>query len=339
MTRDCKESRRDPKQRPCFGCGQIGHVKAQCPKNANKPVNTAVVHFGRVEVAKKEDVVKRPGDPVTTLSSAQWTTPRKTARPKPTPKTATLGDFLGGSVFTKLQVSEKMEPEHTDDEDEHWIDDFELKYADMERVPKKEKHQKVPCKPSSSKKGTPAAESFGRSRGDKSVTSFDAECRVMEVVYPEGAEILAADAVMPRYTTLKVALDSGAGAHVINKADAPGCKISPSAMSRAGAAFIAADGGKIANYGEVMVSMIAVDSTGEQHQISSRFEAADVTRALWSVGLICDSGLGVQFSSDKAIVSDKAGNEICVFHRSNGLYVAEVQVENPMGESFHRPGK
>jgi len=161
----------------------------------------------------------------------------------------------------------------------------------------------------------------------------------MEVVYPERAEMLATNAVVPRYSTLKVALDSGAGAHVINKLDAPGCKITPSAMSKAGAAFLAADGGRIANYGEVMVNMLATDSTGATHQISSKFEAADVTRALWSVGLICDSGLDVKFSSEKAIVADPAGNEVCIFHRSNGLYIAEVQVENPMGEVFHRPGK
>ena len=157
-------------------------------------------------------------------------------------------------------------------------------------------------------------------------------------MYPEDAEILAADPQVPRYTTLKVALDSGAGAHVINKRDAPGYKVTPSAMSRSGAAFLAADGGRIQNYGEVMVNMVAKDSKGGTHRVSSKFEAADVTRALWSVGLICDSGLDVQFSSEKALVTDKAGSEVCVFTRCNGLYVAEVQIENPMSEVFHRQG-
>jgi len=125
---------------------------------------------------------------------------------------------------------------------------------------------------------------------------------------------------------------------VINRRDAPGCKVTPSAMSRSGAAFLAADGGRIQNHGEVMVNMLAKDSNGETHKVSSRFEAADVTRALWSVSLICDSGLGVKFSAEKALVTDKAGNEICVFERCNGLYVAEVQIENPMSEVFHRQG-
>ena len=144
---------------------------------------------------------------------------------------------------------------------------------------------------------------------------------------------------MPKYTKIKVALDSGAGAHVINKKDAPGHKITPSAMSKSGAAFLAADGGRIRNYGEVQVNLMTFDSAGNAHPVSSRFEAADVTRALWSVGLICDSGLRVEFSSKTAMVLDPAGRENCAFERVNGLYVTEVQVENPMHEAgFHRQG-
>ena len=81
-----------------------------------------------------------------------------------------------------------------------------------------------------------------------------------------GAELLAAGAEpakAPKYTMLKVALDSGAGAHVSNRSDAPGYPIQPSAMSRGGAAFLAADGGRIANYGEVKANMVSFDSTGK----------------------------------------------------------------------------
>jgi len=125
----------------------------------------------------------------------------------------------------------------------------------------------------------------------------------------------------------------------MNRRDAPGYKVTPSAMSRAGAAFLAADGGRIPNYGEMRVNMVAVDSKGGSHRICSKFEAADVTRALWSVGLICDSGLDVRFSSERAIVVDKSGQEVCVFERVNGLYIAEVEVENPAhAEVFPRPG-
>ena len=125
----------------------------------------------------------------------------------------------------------------------------------------------------------------------------------------------------------------------MNKKDAPGYQVQPSAMSQAGAALLAADGGRIPNYGEITVSMVSLDSKGGSHRISSRFEAADVTRALWSVGLICDSGLDVKFSAEKALVLDKTGQEVCVFHRTNGLYIAEVQVENPNHQGFQRHGQ
>ena len=57
--------------------------------------------------------------------------------------------------------------------------------------------------------------------------------------------------------------------------------------------------------------------------------------------MICDSGFAVQFTSEAAKVVDKTGAEVCAFTRSNGLYIAEVQVENPlyaMREGFHRQG-
>ena len=159
----------------------------------------------------------------------------------------------------------------------------------------------------------------------------------LEVVYPEDAELRTAETV-PKLAKLKVALDSGAGVHVINKEDAPGHAVRPSTMSKSGAAFLAADGGRIANHGELSVSMLSRDSQGKTHRICSRFEAADVTRALWSVGLICDAGLNVRFTSEKALVTDKGGKELCVFHRTNGLYIAEVDVEAPSPELFHRRG-
>ena len=107
-------------------------------------------------------------------------------------------------------------------------------------------------------------------------------------------------------------------------------------MSRAGTAFRGADGGKIKNYGQVTLNLLSPDSEGNGHNIASRFEVADVTRALWSVGLITDSGLKVSFSKTNAYVHDQQGKELCVFTRQNGLYVADVKIKNPMHEDFQR---
>jgi len=321
-------------------------MKAQCPtlkKQVSAAVVDTTVNFGRVEVIQRKELAHVGNHNV--ASEDGWSRPRKAASSRPMPTATTIGDYMKPSVFTKAARAERQETrskvegsaqnrwtrrgplvEAMDDSDsEEWVKDFELKYGDCIRAPTKDKHA-MNKSPKSSK--APAAE----------------ECHLapLEVVYPEGAELLATrteEERPPKYTKVKVALDSGAGAHVINKRDVPGYRVHPSAMSKAGAAFLAADGGRIPNYGEVRVNMVAFDSAGAAHKVSSKFEAADVTRALWSVGLICDSGLDVQFCSERALVKDKRGNEVCIFHRTNGLYVAEVQVENPDYEGFQRPGQ
>ena len=101
---------------------------------------------------------------------------------------------------------------------------------------------------------------------------------------------------------------------------------------------MAADGGKIDNQGEALLSLITTDSKGAGHAVRANFQIADVTRALWSVGLICDSGLQVTFATMSASILDKSGREICHFERRHGLYIATVQLENPMHEGFGRPG-
>ena len=342
-TRNCPEARKDPKERPCFGCGKVGHVRAQCPA-AKKTLGAATVHFGRLEVLqpseaqRRSDAARQPpkghfkpsgtpansGEAVKAGGDPSGETSR--ARNRPRPSQTVLGDYLKPSAFVQLgRLNQKEARDRAasseDSDNEDWVEDFEVKYPDVTRMPAKEKHKEAAAK---------TAWRSARAKG-----RLDQECCVMEIVYPEETQLLAADADVPQFTTLKVALDSGAGAHVINKRDAPGYQVQPSAMSKSGAAFLAADGGRIANYGEVTVNMLSHDSKGGTHRISSRFEAADVTRALWSVGLICDSGLDVQFSAENAVVRDKEGRELCVFQRTNGLYVTEVQIENP---GFHRPG-
>ena len=161
-----------------------------------------------------------------------------------------------------------------------------------------------------------------------------------EVVYPEGSEeLMIAGADPPKYVSLKVVLDSGAGAHVVNRNDIPGYQVMESALSRAGAAFLGADGGRIANHGESLLKIIAEDGHGKSHHTTSNFQVADVTRVLWSVGLICDSGLDVKFNKDEAYVLDREGHKLCRFERTGGLYVATVRLENPEHPDFQRRGR
>ena len=158
----------------------------------------------------------------------------------------------------------------------------------------------------------------------------------LEVDYPNGYLLTALQE--HKYLVVDVVLDSGAGMHVINPSMVDGWTISESELSRMGAGFIAANGHRLKNYGEVELSILTPDSNGQEHAIKSKFEVTDVTRPLWSVGLICDSGLDVKFSKTKATVNTKEGKELCVFHRVPGLYIAKAKIKNPKHEDFCRQG-
>ena len=368
--RDCRGPKADLKDRPCFACGEKGHVKANCP-NAGKPlkaveVQAHVVDFGCVETTR-------------------WTQPRKTIKAGDQKRTATLGDFMPKSVFTKL-----AELDATDDEMlEMDTSGDEMVFSEDEESPRDSKMVWPWSSPSQAVNARPAVmkqrlehtivpqpvmpppvpgpdqrvtrrnqrNNSGRKIGIASITKWqcpDKNCQcdqesrhaddgaesgmmVVEVVEPVSKELNVA-AEIPLYLDLKVVLDSGAGAHVVNRKECPGYEVRESAMMKSGAAFRAANDSQIKNHGEVRLNIVAKDSGGGIHNISSKFEAADVTRALWSVGLICDAGLNVQFNAAKATVSDKSGTELCVFPRENGLYVATVQIANPRHPDFRRQG-
>jgi hypothetical protein len=85
--------------------------------------------------------------------------------------------------------------------------------------------------------------------------------------------------------------------------------------------------------------MTTLDSRGIEHEISSKFHVADVTRALWSVGVICDAGLEARFKADAAVVCKPDGTPVCHFVRKKGLYVTKVKVKNPLFEGFQRQAR
>ena len=168
--------------------------------------------------------------------------------------------------------------------------------------------------------------------------SFETIMNLAEVDWLGGLEDILANIEVPQYIQLRIALDSGTGAHLINRKSIPGGKVSPSAVGKAGALFLGADGSRIANYGGMMLELFSHDPDGQGHQVAPKFEDAGVTGALWSVGLICDKGLNVDYKAERATISDKGGKDICVFEWTNWLYVATVMVDNPLHEDFHRQG-
>ena len=136
----------------------------------------------------------------------------------------------------------------------------------------------------------------------------------------------------PASFPFEIVLDSGAAEHVADEGDAPGYTIQESPGSKAGACFIAANGEKIANQGQVGLKFTSGDGVG----IESTFQVCKTHRPLWSVGRICDSGCTVTFDSAGARVTHKAsGKQLCSFQRVQGLYVSTLQLRNP---AFQRQG-
>ena len=136
----------------------------------------------------------------------------------------------------------------------------------------------------------------------------------------------------PEYMPFNVVLDSGAADHVVDQAEAPGYQLHESAGSKSGSCFIAANGERIPNRGEVKLEMKAGTI-----RINSTFQISKISKPLWSVGKLCDAGYKVEFNKDVAIVTHAAsGKRICDFKRSQGLYVGAFQLKNPQAASFPR---
>ena len=86
--------------------------------------------------------------------------------------------------------------------------DFEAMYGDVTRLRSKKSSEArmAPGRPAA--RGTPSV----TERRHSGKVEAPREVNIAEVVYPEGSELRAAEVNVPRYTKLKGALDSGAGA-------------------------------------------------------------------------------------------------------------------------------
>ena len=134
----------------------------------------------------------------------------------------------------------------------------------------------------------------------------------------------------------EVILDSGAADHVTDNTEAPGYSIEPSAGSKAGKGFIAANGARIPNRGQMTLAL----KTEEGRSINSTFQVCQTNRPLWSVGKICDSGCKVVFSKDKAeVVQETTGKAVCSFERQGGLYVGMLKLSPPKNQTFQGQGR
>ena len=129
-------------------------------------------------------------------------------------------------------------------------------------------------------------------------------------------------AVAPRKVVIRPALDSGAGEHVVNADDVSTLTVKPSAGSQNKRHFVAANGQRIPNMGEVAMRL-----KGNNGNVNSTFQVAPVTRPLHSVSKMCDTGCEVRFNKERGLVV-KDGKVIATYPRMGGLYVAEFEASD-----------
>ena len=110
----------------------------------------------------------------------------------------------------------------------------------------------------------------------------------------------------------EAAPDSGAGEHVASPGSAPGYRLEESWGSRVCQNFVGAGGHKMKNKGQMKLLLKAEDGK-KGKEIRTTVQCADVTRPLLSVSKICGAGMTVTFDSERAIVKDKDGKEVCRF--------------------------
>ena len=155
-------------------------------------------------------------------------------------------------------------------------------------------------------------------------------------------EVVDGDAMVysldePEFLVIEIALDSGAGDHVISRMDLPGSVVRDSRGSRSGQHFLAAGGQRLPNEGEMALTLVDEATSAT---VESVFQVAEVTRPLWSVGKVCDKGYKVLFDELKAQIFRNLGDApLCTFERKGGLYIGRLKVRNPKHEGFARPGR
>ena len=153
------------------------------------------------------------------------------------------------------------------------------------------------------------------------------------------AELNAADAAIPEFVDVDVAVDSGAGDNVLAEVDVKGYKIEDSPGSLRGQQFKGAGGHVMANEGQIILEMLAPLEEGKHNTVDVTWQIADVCRPLLSVSKICDAAQHtVTFDSKRAVVRDAKGRIVCIFQRKGNLYIGRMKIRNPNHPSFGRQG-
>ena len=123
-------------------------------------------------------------------------------------------------------------------------------------------------------------------------------------------------------------LDTGATTHAADRLDFPGQVVRESEGSKTGQTFGCAGGKKLANEGEVHVVMVAPG--GIECELEATVQITKITRGLLSVTQMTKNGdISVVCKRDEAVVLNAQNQQLAVFKRKGGLYVADMKIRNP----------
>ena len=124
------------------------------------------------------------------------------------------------------------------------------------------------------------------------------------------------------WTEVKAIPDSGAKRSCAPRTMAPSYKIEPSEMSKAGRAFIVANGKEIPNEGQFRVPAMSKDGVWSNHL----WQVTDVTRPLLSIGEEADTGKIFAFGARGGVVLNLVTGEVSTFPRIDGTYEVTMHI-------------
>ena len=115
----------------------------------------------------------------------------------------------------------------------------------------------------------------------------------------------------------------------MSSTDTPGYEVVDSPGSKAGSCFVAANGERIPNRGQVNLQM-----RSGKLPIKSTFQVSKISKPLWSVGKLCDAGFKVEFDKSAATITQiSTGKQVGKFPRTHRLYIGRMELKNPTAPS------
>lgn len=126
------------------------------------------------------------------------------------------------------------------------------------------------------------------------------------------------------YRKFSAYIDSGAIESVAPRKELPEFAIRESAGSRRGQHYATANGARIPNEGEQMVEAL----TNEYVPVQMKYQVANVTKALCSVGQVCDQDNAVLFTKTGGYILNLRNKWKTPFSREGKMYVLDTWVKN-----------